>query len=196
MRRATLALALGLALASCALPQENPSNPASGAGDPWMVWKWVNFAILAAGLGYLIGKTAPAYFRNRSEEIQKHLVEAAREIKDAEARAAGFELRLAGIQSEVENLRAEARAGMAAEGQRIRRETERRLEKIREQTSQEIALMARAAGDDLRKYLAVLALDMAEQRLRSRITPDSQSALLDGFLHELRYRAKPGVSAR
>ena len=69
MRRAVMALALGLTLACFALPQEgeNKANPSAESGDPWITWKWINFAILAAGLGYLISKTAPAYFKGRSE---------------------------------------------------------------------------------------------------------------------------------
>jgi len=119
MRRAVLALALGLTLASFALPQpaENNSSPAAETGDPWIAWKWVNFAILIAGLGYLIAKTAPVYFKNRSDEIQRALTEAMREIKDAEAKAADLELRLAGIQTEEENSRA-GRAGDRFDGPR------------------------------------------------------------------------------
>jgi len=197
MRRAVLALALGLALASFALPQpgETKSSPAAETSDPWIAWKWVNFAILIAGLGYLIAKTAPAYFKNRSDEIQRALTEALREIKDAEARAADLELRLAGIQTEVENLRQQARAEVAAEGERIRVETERHLKKIQEQAGQEIALMARGARDDLRKYSAELALDLAEQRIRSRITESTQEALVDGFVNDL-HRLRPGAPAR
>ena len=187
MRRAVLALALGLALASFALPQEsgNKSSTAEETGDPWIVWKWVNFAILVGGLGYLVAKTAPAYFKGRSEEIQRALVEATREIKDAEAKAADLDLRLAGIQTEVENLRGQARAEMAAEGERIRVETERHLMRIQEQAVQEIALMTRGARDELRKYSAGLALDLAEQRIRSRITPGMQEVLVDSFVHDL-----------
>jgi len=196
MRRATLAIALGLALAACAVSQESPSNPATETGDPWIVWKWVNFAILAAGLGYLVAKTAPAYFRGRMEEIQKALVEATREIKEAEVRAASFEARLAGLQSEVENLRGAARAEMAAEVERIRSETERRLRKIQEQTSQEITLIARAARDELRKYSASLALDLAERRISLEMTSDTQNILVDAFLQDLRHQAKPGMNAR
>jgi len=197
MRRAVLALALGLTLASFALPQpgENRSSPAAETGDPWIAWKWINFAILVAGLGYLIGKTAPAYFKSRSDDIQRALAEAMREIKDAEAKAADLELRLAGIQTEVENLRNEARTEMAAEGERIRIETERHLKKIQEQAGQEITLMARGARDDLRKYSAGLALDLAEQRIRSRMTPSTQEALVDGFVHDM-HRLRPGAPAR
>ncbi len=183
MRRVVLALALGWTLASFAFSQE--PAPAIQTGDPWIVWKWVNFAILVAGLGYLAGKAAPAYFRGRSEEIQRALSEALREIKDAEAQAADLDLRLAGIQTEVENLRSQARAEMTAEGERMRAETERHMKRIQEQSVQEIALMTRGAREELRGYSAGLALDLAEQRIRARITPDLQEALVDGFIGDL-----------
>lgn len=195
MRRALLALALGLTLASFSFPQEagiTPNAPEQ-AGDPWITWKWINFAILVAGLGYLIGKAAPAYFKGRTDEIQRAMLEATREIKDAEAKAADLDLRLAGIQTEAENLRSQARSEMAAEAERIRAETERHLKRIQEQTSQEIALMARGARDELRKYSAGLALDLAEQRIRSRITPGAQEALVDSFVHDL-HHLRPGAA--
>jgi F-type H+-transporting ATPase subunit b len=156
-------------------------------------WKWANFAILAAGLGYLIRKNAPAFFRQRSEEIQRGILEASKEKTDAEARAAAIDRRLAGLASEIESLRSEARAEIAAEGERIGRETEQRLQRIQSQSVQEIALMSRGARDELRKYSADLALDLARQRIRSRMTPDVQDGLVDGFLQDLRSSPAPGA---
>ncbi len=200
MRRALLAIVAGLALACYALPQE--ADPAGGARpgaeqqDSWAAWKWANFVILAAGLGYLIRKHAPAFFAHQTREIEEALQEAARLKKDAEARAATVEMRFAGLQGEIENLRQAARDEIAAEGERIRVETERHLERIRTQAAQEIELMTDASRDQLRKYAALLALDMAEQRIHTRITKDVQEDLEDGFLQDLRSRAMPGVMAR
>ena len=75
MRRATIAIALGLAFASYALPQEAPAANENHAeqGDPMIWWKWANFAILAVGLGYLTGKHVPPLFRKQSQEIQNAL---------------------------------------------------------------------------------------------------------------------------
>jgi len=190
MRRAVWTIALGCALALVALAQESGAGAAAEAGDPWLLWKWINFAILAAGLGYLIGKAAPAYFQGRRDEIQSALTEAAREIKDAEAKAADLNLRLSGIQTEIEHLRQEAREAMAVEGERIRQETERHLKQIQEQSAQEITLMTRAARHELRKYSAGLALDLAEQRIRSRMTPDAEAGLVDNFVADLQRRAR------
>jgi F-type H+-transporting ATPase subunit b len=178
-----------LVIATAAFAQE--ANPGVEQGDPWLVWKWVNFLILAAGLGYLIRKHAPAFFQQRSQEIQHAITEARQAKQDAETRAAAIERRLAGLQSEIESLRETARAEIAAEGERIGRETVQRLERIREQTAQEITLMSRAVRDELRKYSAQLALDLAEQRIRSRVTPDVQLGLVDQFLEDL--RVSPGA---
>ncbi len=96
----------------------------------------------------------------------------------------------------MEDLRKSARAEMANEAERIRGETERHLKRIQEQSAQEIALLARASRDELRRYAAVLALDLAEQRIRSRITPDVQDGLVDGFIHDLRRGVGLGKIAR
>ena len=55
--------------AASLLAQE--SGEAGKGEDSLSVWKWANFLILAGGLGYLIGKSAPGMFRNRTSEIQK-----------------------------------------------------------------------------------------------------------------------------
>ena len=98
---------MGLAFASYALPQESPRGADNEAeqGDPWIWWKWANFAILAVGLGYLIGKNVPPLFRKQSNEIQSALAEAAKVKQEAAAYAASVEARLANLQSEIEKLR-------------------------------------------------------------------------------------------
>ncbi|HTC32839.1 MAG TPA: ATP synthase F0 subunit B [Bryobacteraceae bacterium] len=193
-RRVILAIALGLAFASYALPQESSAQKSEAEqGDPWIWWKWANFLILAGGLGYLIVKNVPPLFAKQSDEIQTALREAAKMKEDAAAYAAGIEARLAGIQSEIEKLRVSARTDMASEGERIRRETEHHLQRIREQTAQEIELMTRGATADLRKYAAELALGLAEQRIRSRMNPATQQSLAEEFLHDLRERT-PGTA--
>jgi len=192
MRRAALALALGLAFTSYVLPQESAgakqTQPETEQSDPWIWWKWANFLILMGGLGYMTAKYAPPMFRARSDEIQQALADAAKFRQDAEAQASSIEQRLKNLQIEIENLRQSARAEAAAEGERIRRETERHLTRIQEQSVQEIVLMARAARHELRKYSADLAVGLAAQRIRARMTPEIEHNLVDGFLADLHSR--------
>jgi F-type H+-transporting ATPase subunit b len=196
VRRTILAIALGMALASCALPQDSAAQKQDAAqGDRWIWWKWANFVILAGGLGYLIGKNVPPLFQKQSSEIQSALKEAAKVKQEAAAYAAGIEARLGSLQSEIERLRVSARSDMAAESGRIRRDTEHHLQRIREQTAQEIELLTRSATGSLRTYAAELALGLAEQRIRSRMNPDTQQSLAESFLRDLGKRATPRTAS-
>ena len=190
MKRVTIrTLVIGFTLTVCLLAQ---SGPEAETGDPWLGWKWANFAILAVGLGYLIRKHAPAFFEQRSREIQQGIAEATKTKQEAEARAGAMERRLASLESEIAGMRAAAREEIAAEGGRISRETVHRLQRIQAQSAQEIELMSRSLRDDLRKHSAQLALHLAEQRIRSRITQETQDSLADRFLQDLRYKVTPG----
>jgi F-type H+-transporting ATPase subunit b len=177
---ATRALGLALVFAVSAFAQE--TEP----GDPWLGWKWANFAILVVALGYLIRKHAPAYFAKQSTEIRQGIAEATQTKQDAEARAAAIDRRLANLESEIAKLRSEAHEEISAEGGRISRETMHRLQKIQSQGEQEITMMSRAGRDELKKYAAELALNLAQQRIRSRMTKDSEDGLVDAFLADLR----------
>lgn len=183
MKRALRIFAIGLILIASVFAEEKKEAEAS---DPMMGWKWANFAILAAGLAYMIAKNAPPYFAARSKEIQQGIAEATQTKQDAEAKAAAIDRRMAALESEVAKLRAEAKDEISAEGGRISRETQQRLQKIQSQGEQEIALMSRGAQDDLKKYAAQLALDLAQQRIRSRMTKDAEDGLLDAFVADLR----------
>jgi len=199
MRRAAVVLAFGMAVASW-LPAQEPAAGAENRQeaeqhDPWIWWKWANFAILAAGLGFLIAKNAPAFFEARSKEILQGIADGTKALKEAQARSATVELRLAGIQKEIDNLRSDARAEMAAEEQNIQRQTEKHLQRLQEQSAQEIALMTRGSRDELRKYSADLALDLAEQRIRVRMNKETQDGLVDGFVKDLRSQPPAGVRA-
>jgi len=198
-RRMILAMALGLALAGCLCGQETAAKESAGGeagqSDPWIAWKWANFAILAGGLGYILAKSLPPVFQSRAREIQDAIADATRIKDEAMAAAQAIETRRAGIQKEIDGLRNTARQEMALEGQRIQRETEQHLEKIRSQAAQEMSLLSRAARGELRKYTAELSIDLAEQRIRSRISKDDQNRLMDDFLRDLGSGRAPRVGA-
>lgn len=146
-----------------------------------MLWKWINFAILAGVLGWIVKGNLPPFFAARTEEIQKGIAEAAAIKKEADARAADMEARLARLDADIEELKRKSREEMAAEGARIRRETESQLAKIQAHAQEEIAAATKIALRDLRATSAELAIALAEQKLRASMTASAEDTLLKSF---------------
>jgi F-type H+-transporting ATPase subunit b len=148
-------------------------------------WKWANFLILAGVLGWMIAKNAPAFFRSRTEEIQRGITEAAKLKQDAEARAAKMEVRMASLQREIGHLRAESAAEIAKGAELIRQESEHHMVRVQAQGEQEIASVLKHAEKELKAYSAQLAVQLAGQRIEQRMSMNTQEALIDGFLRQL-----------
>ena len=144
---------------------------------------------MVGGLGYLISKKAPEFFRSRTEEIQRGIAESARVRQQAEARAAEIEQRVSNLAAEVEQMRARSREEIARESERIRLETEAAMRKIQAQSRAEIESAVKHAAHDLKAWSAQLALEMAEQQIRSRMSQPEQDQLATAFVSELRQKA-------
>ena len=174
------------AAASCAVWAQESTETKKESSEPSEAWKWANFVILAAGLGYLIGKHAPGLFRARTAEIQKDIAEAQAAKKDAENRAAAVDARIQALGAEMERLRAQSRSEMQQEGERIREETTRHIARRDVLAAQEIESAGKLARRELKEYAAKLAVELAEQRIRGGVDASTESALVDGFVADLR----------
>jgi F0F1-type ATP synthase membrane subunit b/b' len=153
------------------------------SGDPMIWWKWANFGILALALGYLASQHLPAFFAGRTAEIQKDLAEARQMKVDSDRKAAEMEQRMAKLGAEIENLRANSKAEIAAEGQRIAKETEASLAKLQTAAENEIESMTKAAKHELKTYSVQLAVDMAGERIRNR--SGMEANLFNRFVSDL-----------
>lgn len=154
------------------------------SGDPMILWKWINFGILAIGLGYLAAKNLPPFFAGRTAEIQQGIAEAAKLKASAEAKAAEMDKRMAQLGAEIESLRATGRQELAAEGERIRKETADSIAKVQASAAAEIESATKAARQELKIFSAQLAVDLAEQRIRGKVA-GGEAALVDKFIRNL-----------
>ena len=175
--------------AAAAPPQEaEKSHQAEAGADRVVLWKLANFLLLAGALGYLIYRKGGPFFAARSQEIRRSLEEAARLKREAEARYAEIEQRLAHVAVEIENLRSQAREESTAEAERVRRQIELDLKKIQVQAEQEISAAGKAARQELLAYSAELAVRLAADRLRERLSPEADNALVASVVAELEQR--------
>jgi F-type H+-transporting ATPase subunit b len=189
MKRLILALALaaGLCFAQEHGEEKNPAHGTAAEEEGGLeIWKWVNFLILAGGLGYLIGKNAGPFFAARSAGIRKDMEESLRQRQEAESRAAEMDRRLASLDKEIAALRTEGEAEFQRAAQRITRQIEADVTKVQAHVSQEIVIAGKAAHAELKRYSAELAVDLAEQKIRARMTPAAQQGLVESFVSDLK----------
>ena len=176
---------IGLLVALAAPAVFAAEEHGEGAAAREMIFRVLNFAILAAGVGYLIKKNAGPYFAARGEAIRQEMAEARRLLQESAERAGAIEDRLAGLDRQIAELRAAARSEIAAEHARLEQQAEQAMKKIVAQLEQDVAAAAKAARLELRSYAASLAVGLAEKKIASRITPQIQRELVGGFVRSL-----------
>jgi len=162
-----------------------PEKEESFAEKHELELKIANFAILAGLIGYFLGKNAGPFFAARSANIRRDLDESLRQSEDARARAAAVEQRISQLETEIAALRAEAETEIKTESERVAKHTAEEIAKIQAHAEQEIASAGKAARTELKKHAAELALRLAEEKVRARITPEAQDALVKGFVQSL-----------
>ena len=184
MKRALAVLLLVTLVALPALAAEGGGE--DHGGDTLItVFKWINFITVFGALGWLLRKPMREFFTGQRAAIQAAINEGREASRQAEQRMAEIEQRLARLDQDVEALRTEAAANAAAEQQRIREAARREADRILATAQAEIESTGRAARLELRAFAARLAINLAEQRIRQRLTPDTHSALFDGFVRGL-----------
>jgi F0F1-type ATP synthase membrane subunit b/b' len=114
------------------------------------------------------------------------MIEAGDVRNEAEARAAEVDRRLANLEAEIAALRAESGKEEEAEAGRFGRHTAAEIAKTQAQAEQEIAAAGKAARLELKRYCADLAVGLAEQKIRARMTPEAEDALVRGFIRDLK----------
>ena len=187
MKRVFLAAALlfgttvGYAQESAAQKLEEKEE----TSDKWIAWRWANFGLLAIGIGYLLRKNMPPFFQARTTDIQKDITDAQATKQAAEKRAAEMDARLNALGADIEKFRAQAKIEMEQEAARIRQETAHQIEKLQKQAEQEIESAGNLATRALSAYAAKLALDLAEQRIRTRLDASTEAGLVDDFTKDL-----------
>jgi F-type H+-transporting ATPase subunit b len=156
-----------------------------GKAEPAMIWKWLNFAILAGVLGYLISKHGGPLLAARSKQIQDGLAAGTKAQAEADARAAAVQAKLANLEGEVARMRAESRVEREREAERLRSEMERELGRIQQHAAQEIESAGKLARLEVQRFAAKMAIDLAERKVRARMSPEVEAALLGNFLEGL-----------
>ncbi len=150
-----------------------------------LIWEAINFAILVGLLGWLAVKQGGPLLRARSKEIMDGLAAGEKAKAEADARAAQVQAKLANLEKEIAALRTDAREEGEREADRIRRETKAEIDRIHVQAEHEIESAGKQARLEVQRAAAMLALELAETKVRSRMSPEVQAQLVMGFVTDL-----------
>jgi F-type H+-transporting ATPase subunit b len=142
-----------------------------------------NFIVLVILVGWLMLKTLPKTFRDRSTAIQKHLVDARTATEEASARLSSVESRLGKLDEQIAAMRAQAEKDSALDEQRIKASVEEEKQKILKSAEQEIAAATVQARKQLQQYAADLAIEQAARKLV--VSAETDRLLVQGFARRL-----------
>ncbi|MDP9169486.1 MAG: ATP synthase F0 subunit B [Acidobacteriota bacterium] len=182
MKKFIAILMLAGALSVCPLmAEESAGKPAEQS----QIWKWLNFAMLAGVLGWLISKNLGPVLITRSAQIQGGLAAGEKARAEADARAAAVQAKLADLGQVVAQMKTSAREERDREADRIRRDTQTELARIQRQADQDIESAGKLALLEVKREAARLAINLAERKVRARMSPDIQAALFQNFIGEM-----------
>jgi F-type H+-transporting ATPase subunit b len=186
LRSLTAAAFAVLILLLGALPAAAEGEGGDVASSPlgW-TFRWLNFAIVAGVIVWLLVKKAPSMFRARGEAIRAAIEESGRTKAEAERRQSEAERKLAQIEQEIGAMREAAGRDAGAEAERLRAATREEMAKVDRAAQAEISAAARAARQELKTLTARLAVTRAQDLIRAQMSAGAEADRFRIFVRDL-----------
>lgn len=175
-------IGISLTLASLAFGAEEAAH-----GAEWKEWLWkiLNFGILVFILVKFLGKPFKNFLRQRTELIEKTLKEA-REAKELAAKAlAEVEERLKSKDKEIQEIISISERSARTEYDQLIKQGEEMREKVIAQAKTNIDYELKAAIDTIRAEAVEIAMELAEKKLRERLSEAEQIRLIEESLSKV-----------
>jgi F-type H+-transporting ATPase subunit b len=139
----------------------------------------VNFAIIALAIAIPLFKLLPAMLRKRTKTLTESLESARKMTEDANARLSAVEAKLASLEEQIAQFRAEVERESAGDEARIKAALEEERARIVQSAEQEIGQAAALARRGLRNFAVDLAIDQASREIN--MTAETDRALIREF---------------
>jgi F-type H+-transporting ATPase subunit b len=163
---------------------------AAGPGLP-ILWKVINFSIIAFVL-YKVGKKAmPGILEKRREDVAKALDQAQERENEAAALFNEYEEKLGDLESQIEALTSQAKQRAQKQSATILDKAEREAKDLVASAKRSAKRIEEQAELGIRKLVTDEALRLAEINMRSQYEPDTaaaikkQSKLVEQFTSEV-----------
>jgi F-type H+-transporting ATPase subunit b len=177
---------LHFAFANFAFASGGGEEGSTGAIAKDYLWKIINFAILVVLLYFLLKAfDVKGYLKKRTELIAKSLKEAKEAKELAQKALAAVEERLQARDREIGEIVSSAKESGEKEKTRLIEEGSRMKEKILEQARTNIAYEVKRAKETIMEEAAAIAIELAEKKLKEKLTKEEQLKLLEESLAKI-----------
>ena len=143
------------------------------------IFEFTNFAIIALAIAIPLFRLFPAVLQKRSKTLTESLESARKMTEDANARLSAVEAKLASLDEQIAQFRAEVERESLGDEARIKAALEEERTRIVQSAEQEIDQAAALARRGLRHFAADLAVDQAARQLN--LTAETDRALISEF---------------
>jgi len=149
----------------------------------------LNSAVLYWLLVRFAKKPLAAALKSRKIGILRGMEEAGQMKKEAEARLADYEQKLATVDQEIERVREDMRSAGQSERKRILADAKEKRTRMERDAQTLISQELKSAREGLLADMSRAALRSAESTLRSRITAADQARLAEDYLAGIKHAA-------
>ena len=151
------------------------------------IWRVINLLVFVLFVIYILRSKVRIgqVFNNRADSIVKELEQAKRDKQESQQRLAELEARLARLDQEVADIRAEAERESAREAERVRQIAAADAEKIKQTAQREIEGAMKAAKGELRAFVADHSVALAEGMIRREIGAEDNTRMVNKFIDDL-----------
>lgn len=160
-------------------------NPLSAEKLKDLFWRTLNFLVLVFILVKFLAKPITSGLKGRQQRVKEELEELTLRRDEAEQSYKDFEIRLAGMEKEMEIVVQKAIAQAENEKERILAEAERAAQDIRRQAEAAVQAEFEDARRQLRDEIAEQAAVMAEELIVRNLKPADQVAITEQYLERV-----------
>ena len=145
----------------------------------------IDFLVYAAILVVVLRKPLAAFLELRREKLVKEIEEARKLREEAERKLADYTTRLSAIESEAQQIFADARAQGEAERTRILAEATASAQKLRADAKTRLEQESKKLAHDLELHAVELATQVAERIIVERIGENHRKALFADYVDQV-----------
>ncbi|MEE9543477.1 MAG: ATP synthase F0 subunit B [Thermodesulfobacteriota bacterium] len=162
------------------------SSGGEEGGSSGMIWKVINFTVFVVAFYLIWKKFVKGMLEGKSADIKNALKEAAEMKESAEAKEKEYNEKLKLFDSKIKEVHDDLRKDGEAEQGRIIKEANEAALRIKEQAKQLVALEVDKAKAEIRREVALLSIDLAEDILKKELTDEDQERLVKESLDKIR----------